>query len=542
MTSETSPKLTKVKSSDSLPSIEDNLTKYTFSPEELKETYSVWKKEGWPLKLLQRDHYSAKILQDNGIFKSIKLYGHTWKWDEDEGLIILYKKDKTAPATWTKWADIANNLNIKKTPRGDFMLEGACYGKEGFEYEKYNFQFSPSEFKWMLNKFHIEGWPVQFLLRDHYGAKVMFDNQVFFYTDLYGHGWKWDDEKGLFILFKRTLHSKAEFTAWDDIKHLIPICRTAQGWLLFDGWNYLPDGLVPIHLWQWKELTPSYVFPSNRRPNYSYVDFVTLNWEHEGMPGVGFDSTPTGHTSIEFGDDQGNFYSLGYYMDPRSLIDMKKTPAALLRGVLMSPDPYLPSKGEKTLHRYHLGGGKQGRKKIQKLKQHIEEIQGYQVNLETNIVSTMRCRKYHTFHYNCCDFQKEIEEYVRTELGGTLYKPPGNTIYLPRRSTIQREKFGWRETFHRLWNTFVLFILDIFIVVVTSLPWISAKVGVGQEDDFSDRTEDEVYFPGIDPKKKKSLRAWLESLKPRSVSFPRRHRVEQLFSPRLKNYTVTLHT
>lgn len=293
--------------------------------------------------MLIRDHYSAKILQDNKIFQSIKFYGHTWKWDEDEGLIILYQRLPDSEPVWTKWNDIVNNLNIKKTSRGDFLLDGASYNKNGFEYET-SFQFSPSEFKSMMSKWVAEGWPVQFLLRDHHGAKILFDNQVFQYTEFYGHGWKWDDEKGLSILFKKTLSSKTEWTPWDEIKKHIPICRSSQGWLLFDGWNYLQEGLVPIHLWQWKKLLPSYQF-TNEIPNYCYVDLVTFNWEHEGLPGVGFDSTPHGHTSLEFGDDLGTFYSVGFYMDPRSLLDMKKTPAATLRGALMSPDPYLPSRG-----------------------------------------------------------------------------------------------------------------------------------------------------------------------------------------------------
>ncbi len=73
---------------------------------------------------------------------------------------------------------------------------------------------------------------------------------------------------------------------------------------------------------------------------YQYI--INSNREHDGLPGLGFIGRhPHGHTSIEFGDDEGNFYSVGMYIDPRSPIDPKKESGATIRACLMSPDTYI---------------------------------------------------------------------------------------------------------------------------------------------------------------------------------------------------------
>jgi hypothetical protein len=88
--------------------------------------------------------------------------------------------------------------------------------------------------------------------------------------------------------------------------------------------------------------------------------------------------------AIEFAESTtGRFYSVGQYMDPRSRIDAKKAPAALIRACLMSPDPYMPSRGEKTVHRYNLGTGEKGRENIAALKKYIEGIQNWSKDPET---------------------------------------------------------------------------------------------------------------------------------------------------------------
>ena len=77
------------------------------------------------------------------------------------------------------------------------------------------YQFSPEDFQWHLTKWVTEGWPVQFLVRDHYGAKVFYDNGVFSLMEFYGHEWKWDDENGLSILFRANLEDeRSEYTNW----------------------------------------------------------------------------------------------------------------------------------------------------------------------------------------------------------------------------------------------------------------------------------------------------------------------------------------
>ncbi len=81
------------------------------------------------MKLLEDDHFSAKILQDNRvirlfnlelmkkkiqIFHLIKLYGHDWKWNEEDGLIILHKKTPTSSPEFVKWSDVLPSIKIRQ--------------------------------------------------------------------------------------------------------------------------------------------------------------------------------------------------------------------------------------------------------------------------------------------------------------------------------------------------------------------------------------------------------------------------------------------
>jgi len=222
-------------------------------------------------------------------------------------------------------------------------------------------------------------------------------------------------------------------------------------------------------MWQWKTLCPSYVFPNDNKPDVCYVDIICFNWEHDGWPGFGFIGGPHGHTSIEFGDDVGNFYSIGIYMDPRSVIDTKKAPAATVRACLMSPDPYLPCKGEKIIHRYYLGKGIEGRENIAKLKSYIEGIQSWKKNEETGIVYTCP-RKYQPFIYNCGDFQEEIEKFAQ-QIGGQLIELDDKSVFVPGRKRVPKVSSGWlKSAFEIIWNWCLLTFVDFIIWILISTP------------------------------------------------------------------------
>jgi len=518
---------------------------FTFTPEQLKSNLALWHREGWPVKLLSKDHYGAKLLQDNEIFNLMRFFKHEVKWDEEDELLILHKKTRKSNPMLCKWSEIYPHLPVKKTARGEFIFDGATYGADGIEFEK-SFQFSPAEFKWMLNKWVKEEWPVPFLLRDHYGAKVLFDNQVFQYIEFYGHEYKWDEEKGLILMCKRA--DKTEWVAWNDIVDDIPIQKSPQGWLLMDGWIYGQEGLMQEHLWEWKELPTSYVFPPNtRKPDVCYVDIVTFNWEHEGLPGLGFSSTPHGHTSIEFGNDLGEFWSVGMYMDPRSTIDTKKSPAATVRACLMTPDPYLPSYGEKAIHRYHVGTGKEGRDNIAKLKKHLERIQDWKKNEETGIVKVCP-RKYHTFKYNCGDFQEEIEKFAQEQLNGKLIKIDDSAVFVPLRTRVHKSSNLISDTFTTLWNKALLLLVDIIIWIAITIPWLAKLLGSTKQDDFSDFDKPNITTHGQVKKKWFGLTLFAannfdsmkKSLRPQQTKFPRRRRLDQLYSPKLRRYSALL--
>lgn len=265
------------------------------------------------------------------------------------------------------------------------------------------------------------------------------------------------------------------------------------------------------------------------------------------MPGIGFGGNPHGHTSIEFGDDLGNFYSVGMYMDPRSRIDTKKAPAATVRGVLMSPDPYLPSSGEKSVHRYSLGSGEEGQAKVARLKKHIEKIQSWTKDPETGIVRTCPV-KYHAFKYNCGDFQEDIEKFTSKELGGKLAKLDDDSVFVPFRHRVSSKSSWFTDIKTTIWHRFLLFLVDTLIYLVIANPFLAKKMGAGKEDDFSDFepqvTHGEVQkgIFGFLIFATKNIKSLAQSMRPRSVKFPRRVRLEQLYSPRLKRYSALLKT
>jgi len=393
-------------------------------------------------------------------------------------------------------------------------------------------EFSPDSLldEWVRNE-----WPVKFLQQYPYGAKVLYDNQVFPLINFYGHEWKWDDEVGLSVLFKTTHESKAQLTLWTEIEQVVQIQKSPQGWLLFDGWNYTPEGLVPYHLWQWKKLIPSYIFPARSAPKYCYLDIVSFCWEHEGMQGFGI-RTPHGHLAVELADDSGNFFSVGQYMDPRSKINTKVAPAATVKAVLMSPDPYMPSKGEKTVHRYSLGKGAKGRANFAKLKKRIEDIQDWHKNPVSGEVNTCGSRKYHTLTSNCGDFVLEIEDYAQRECGGQLIPIEPNEVFVPNRRKVLNKSPFLKDLWTNLSNRFILFLVDMLVWIALSVPFLAKKIGSGMHDDFSD-----PYFDTKKDSKEQRLKHLFGSIKaPKAVKFPVRVRVEQLYSPRLRKYSAKI--
>jgi len=287
-------------------------------------------------------------------------------------------------------------------------------------------------------------------------------------------------------------------------------------------------------------------FPAEK-PTYSYLDIVSYNWEHDGMQGFGVGGAPHGHLALEFGDDMGNFYSVGQYMDPQATINTKTKLAATVRAVLMTPDPYMASKGEKTMHRYHLGNGKEGRETIKLLKKYIEENQGWSKDPETGIVSIRKNRRYHTFENNCGAFATEIEAYAKKNLGAKLVKIGDDEVLVPTRLKTSFKKNNWfKELASKAWNLGLLTFVDMVIWIALHLPWVSTKIGVGAVDETLEKleipTEGEVKkgvfgFTWFALKNFKSL---LRSAKPRRVLFPRRVRYEQMYGRKLKGYSVRL--
>eukprot|EP01114_Cavostelium_apophysatum_P017235 TRINITY_DN5071_c0_g1_i1.p1 TRINITY_DN5071_c0_g1~~TRINITY_DN5071_c0_g1_i1.p1 ORF type:complete len:622 (-),score=169.20 TRINITY_DN5071_c0_g1_i1:42-1907(-) len=578
---------------------------FRFSSEELERRRILWEEQGWPISLLERDHFTAKVFEDNSLFDKFKFYGHqppeSSRSRSEHSVLVLYKKSDRPTSEWFNWYDLLDgsdasdkeetvrnqkdqkktknlkeeeqhgqslpHLEIDRTRQGDFRVKGVQYTEEGFVTDS-SFRFPKEEFDWHMKKWIKEGWPVQFLMSDHYGAKVLFDNQVLQFIEFYGHEYRWSEDEGLSILFKKdnAKTTAAKFTPWKEIASVLSVQRTPQGWLLFDGYIYNQEGLVPHHLWQWKKLKQSYQYPPDRTPKYCYVDIITASWEHKGLPGLGIDGTSQGHNMIEFSDDYGKLYSVGMYMDPRSLINTKKTPAATVKAVLFSPDHYLPARGEKSIHRYSLGKGGKGRAKIERLKRHLEGIQAYTKTENGQIVTCTR--KYQAITDNCGTFMLEIEKFVVDELEGELVKIDEKKDVFPpyRRQVTDPSLRSWKSWF---WNNVMLYLLDFLLFFVIYTPWLKKKLGVGLQDDFTDFENVQKLKKAVSTKKKQTsshlnakkkdsiLRGMrimqLGSLKPNfgkmiqrvkkyRMLTPRRQRLDQMYSPRLRNFTFVLDT
>lgn len=128
-------------------------------------------------------------------------------------------------------------------------------------------------------------------------------------------------------------------------------------------------------------------------------------------------------------------------------------------------------------------------------------------------------------------------------------------VFPPFREKVTTKQSWLEDQFTNVWNRFILFLVDVLIYISLSIPWLAAKIGVGKQDEFDSYFRSSRIPRTGDGKKKPKSKPWkqnkppsllarassqLKSLKPRPVIFPVRMRVEQLYSPRLKQYSVKL--
>ncbi len=91
-----------------------------------------WKREGWPYQELLKDEKSARLLQDNGIFTCMKVYGHEWKWDEETKSLFLPVYDPSSPYKMKLVSWDTLKYQIKHVDAcGWWVFDGAYYGIYG---------------------------------------------------------------------------------------------------------------------------------------------------------------------------------------------------------------------------------------------------------------------------------------------------------------------------------------------------------------------------------------------------------------------------
>lgn len=161
-------------------------------------------------------------------------------------------------------------------------------------------------------------------------------------------------------------------------------------------------------------------------------------------------------------------------------------------GVLMATDPYLSSRGEKSVHRYNLGTGARGQRNFEKLMAHIENIQ--------------RCGVLHNgLDNNCSDFAVSMEHFVLEHCdGAVLFDLHQERHFLPQRkirprpprltrngSRKQRLKSSALGAYATLYHYVILFLISIVLSLLSLLP-VSARLGRGRGVDISSIPTEEV--------------------------------------------------
>lgn len=189
--------------------------------------------------------------------------------------------------------------------------------------------------------------------------------------------------------------------------------------------------------------------------------------------------------------DGSAFYSLGQYPHPE--FEEYGKVFMTQKAVIMSPDGYLTSRGEKIAHRFHLGDGKTGKSNCEKLIQKIEELN------KEGIIHNASMK-------NCSDFAMFLEEYVKKSFPETkLVEMEKEVHFVPHRKLVKKEEFS------SIYHYFILFLINILLNLLFIVPFIHGYLGRGKGVELQKNGEN---FHEI---------CW------KSTKFPRVFRMNQLF-------------
>jgi hypothetical protein len=187
------------------------------------------------------------------------------------------------------------------------------------------------------------------------------------------------------------------------------------------------------------------------------------------------------------------------------------------------------TQGEKIVHRYYLGMGKTGRRKIARLIRKIEALQGFKRDPHSGAISVCR-KKYGLMRRNCSEFAREMEEFTVRELEGQLMHITAKDPMFPCRRLVEWEPSAWRDSQEWVVCNATLLLLCICISIA-GFVWQHMELnGHGVADNFSDHEDPhDIHFQRPDLT---FLWNWVEI--PMSV------RLRQTHNPSIRRYACKM--
>lgn len=213
--------------------------------------------------------------------------------------------------------------------------------------------------------------------------------------------------------------------------------------------------------------------------------------------GLGF-GNPHGHVNIEICDGSA-FYSLGQYPHPE--YEEYGKVFMTQKAVIMAPDGYVSSRGEKIAHRFRIGDGKTGKINCQKLIQKIEELN------QEGIIHNASLK-------NCSDFAIYLENYIKKNFAETqLVEMEKEKHFVPFRKLVKKDEFI------PIYYYIILLLINTLLNILFIMPILQSYLGKGKGEE-------------LHKKEKFHESCWKET------SFPRVFRMRQLFQDEYKGYSA----
>jgi len=179
----------------------------------------------------------------------------------------------------------------------------------------------------------------------------------------------------------------------------------------------------------------------------------------------------------------------------------------------------------------------------------IENLHGYTVD-ETGEVVVSVGRLHNGMDYNCTDFAYLIERFAIEVCGAELVPLNENSTYVPGRNYTPSDQKNWRQRIaDNVYNRFFMMGADMVLSAFLSIPVLNKKLGTGITDEIFAENIEIKYHEELSDSDVEVIENFVSqspkgSRHPRVkyVAFPRRVRIDQLYSKRLSEYSARLMT